>query len=53
MVLEGQGVIEFEDGRVATLSKGDYINIAARKRSTRLLERDRDVVTIWLAVFYR
>ena len=33
MVIEGQGVIEFEDGRVVTLSKGDYINIAAREKA--------------------
>ena len=52
MVLEGQGVIEFEDGRVVTLSKGDYINIAAREKHT-VVGTDRDVVTIWLAVFYR
>lgn len=52
MVLEGQGVIEFEDGRVVTLSKGDYINIAAREKH-KVIGTDRDVVTIWLAVFYR
>ena len=52
MVLEGQGVIEFEDGRVVTLSKGDYINIAAREKH-KVVGTDRDVVTIWLAVFYR
>lgn len=52
MVLEGQGVIEVEDGRVVTLSKGDYINIAAREKH-KVVGTDRDVVTIWLAVFYR
>lgn len=52
MVLEGQGVIEFEDERVVTLSKGDYINIAAREKH-KVVGTDRDVVTIWLAVFYR
>ncbi len=48
MVLEGQGVIEFEDGRVVTLSKGDYINIAAREKQ-KVVGTDR----AWLAVFYR
>ncbi|MDH5925838.1 cupin domain-containing protein [Vibrio lentus] len=52
MVLEGQGVIEFEDGRVVTLSKEDYINIAAREKH-KVVGTDRGVVTIWLAVFYR
>ncbi|MEZ8697176.1 cupin domain-containing protein [Vibrio lentus] len=52
MVLEGQGVIEFEDGRLVTLSKGDYINIAAREKH-KVLGTDKDAVTIWLAVFYR
>lgn len=52
MVIEGQGVIEFEDGRVVTLSKGDYINIAAREKH-KVVGTDKDTVTIWLAVFYR
>ncbi|WP_333918067.1 cupin domain-containing protein [Vibrio crassostreae] len=52
MVLEGQGVIEFEDGRVVTLSKGDYINIAAREKH-KVIGTVENVVTIWLAVFYR
>ncbi|MFS1444299.1 MULTISPECIES: cupin domain-containing protein [unclassified Vibrio] len=52
MVLEGQGVIEFEDGRVVTLSKGDYINIAGREKH-KVIGTVENVVTIWLAVFYR
>ncbi|CAK2840310.1 cupin 2 domain-containing protein [Vibrio crassostreae] len=52
MVLEGQGVIEFDDGRVVTLSKGDYINIAAREKH-KVIGTVENVVTIWLAVFYR
>ena len=52
MVLEGQGVIEFDDGRVVTLSKGDYINIAAREKH-KVVGTVENVVTIWLAVFYR
>lgn len=52
MVLEGQGVIEFEDGRVVTLSKGDYINIAAREKH-KVIGTVENVMTIWLAVFYR
>ncbi|CAK2837405.1 cupin 2 domain-containing protein [Vibrio crassostreae] len=52
MVIEGQGVIEFEDGRIVTLSKGDYINIAAREKH-KVIGTVENVVTIWLAVFYR
>ena len=52
LVLEGQGVIEFADGRIVTLSKGDYINIAAREKH-KVQGTDKDTVTIWLAVFYR
>ncbi|WP_210459084.1 cupin domain-containing protein [Vibrio crassostreae] len=52
MVLEGQGVIEFDDGRVVTLSKGDYINIAAREKH-KVIGTVENVVTIWSAVFYR
>ncbi|CAK1758961.1 cupin domain-containing protein [Vibrio crassostreae] len=52
MVIEGQGVIEFDDGRVVTLSKGDYINIAAREKH-KVIGTVENVVTIWLAVFYR
>ena len=52
MVLEGQGVIEFEDGRVVTLSKRDFINIASREKH-KVIGTDKDMVTIWLAVFYR
>lgn len=29
LVLKGQGVLEFEDGRTITLSEGDHININA------------------------
>ena len=51
MVLKGQGVLEFEDGRVVSLSAGDYINIAAGVRH-RVLSTLPDEVTVWLAVFY-
>lgn len=52
MVIEGKGVIEFEDGRFITLSKGDYINIAAREKH-KVVGTAKEAVTIWLAVFYR
>ena len=31
-MLEGQGLIEFADGRIVTLSKGDYLNIPAGEK---------------------
>lgn len=51
MVLDGQGVIEFEDGTVVTLNQGDYLNIPAGQKH-RVASTDSTQVTIWLAVFY-
>lgn len=51
IVLKGQGVLEFEDGRVVTLSAGDYINIDAGVRH-KVVSTVPDDVTVWLAVFY-
>jgi len=50
-VLDGQGVIEFEDGTVVTLNQGDYLNIPAGQKH-RVASTDSTQVTIWLAVFY-
>jgi len=51
VVLDGQGVIEFEDGTVVTLNRGDYLNITSGQKH-RVASTDRTQVTIWLAVFY-
>ncbi|ADZ92646.1 cupin domain-containing protein [Marinomonas mediterranea] len=51
LVLKGQGVIEFEAGRICTLSEGDFINIEAGTKH-KVLSTSPDEVTIWLAIFY-
>ncbi|MBT4329498.1 MAG: cupin domain-containing protein [Gammaproteobacteria bacterium] len=51
VVLQGGGVIQFEDGDEVKLSSGDYINIPAHRRH-RVAWTAPDCVTIWLAVFY-
>lgn len=51
MVLEGSGVLLFEDGREITLNKGDFYNIPAHVRH-RVAWTDPDRITVWLAVFY-
>ena len=52
IVLEGSGALVFEDGREVILNTGDYLNIPAHTRH-RVSRTDPDVVTVWLAVFYR
>ena len=51
MVLEGAGIVLFEDGVEVTLNRGDYINIPAHTRH-KVTWTDPDVLTVWLAVFY-
>ncbi len=51
MVLEGSGIVSFEDGREITLTRGDCIHIPAHVRH-RVIWTDPDRVTVWLAVFY-
>lgn len=49
IVLEGKGIIEFDDGERAVLETGDYINIKAHKKHRVTFTSSP---TIWLAVFY-
>ncbi len=51
LVLKGQGVLEFEDGRTVTLSEGDHININAGVKH-KVQSTAPDKITVWLAVFY-
>lgn len=48
-VLEGKGIIGYNDGSSVTLNKGDWLNIPARTMH-RVLHTDNP--TVWLAVFY-
>lgn len=51
MVLEGEGTLAFEDGRIVTLGKGDFIHIPAHCRH-RVSHTRPDDITVWLAVFF-
>ena len=51
VILEGAGVVLFEDGAEVTLHKGDYINIPSHARH-KVTWTDPDVLTVWLAIFY-
>lgn len=51
IVLKGQGVIEFEDGVIETLSEGDFINIEAGVKH-KVVSTHPGEVTVWLAIFY-
>ena len=48
-VLEGKGVIGYEDGREVALSKGQSVNIPAHTKHRVTYTANP---TIWLAVFY-
>lgn len=52
VVLEGSGIISFEDGREITLHKGAYLNIPAHVKH-KVKWTDPEITTIWLAIFYR
>ncbi|MFA6920668.1 MAG: cupin domain-containing protein [Gallionella sp.] len=51
IVLEGAGVVLFEDGVEVALHTGDYVNIPAHTRH-KVAWTDPDVLTVWLAIFY-
>ena len=51
VILEGAGVVLFEDGVEVTLRRGDYINIPSHARH-KVTWTDPDVLTVWLAIFY-
>lgn len=52
MVLQGRGVIAFEDLRIAMLEAGEYVLIPAHLKH-KVIETDPDQATIWLAIFYK
>lgn len=51
VVLQGQGVLSFEDGNKIALGPGDHLTIPARRRH-RVLWTDPNEATVWLAVHY-
>ena len=52
MVLQGSGILTFEDGSTCSLSAGDYINIPAHRKH-KVSWTDPGQLTLWLAVFYQ
>lgn len=51
LVLQGKGVIEFENGKRLTLCTGDYCNITAGEKH-KVRWTDPSCETVWLAIFY-
>ena len=51
LVIQGRGILEFEDGRRSVLNPGDHLLIPAHCRH-RVTETSQKPPTIWLAVFY-
>lgn len=52
MVLQGYGIIVFEDFHIATLKAGDHILIPAHVKH-KVIKTDPEATTVWLAVFYQ
>lgn len=50
-VLQGRGIVEYEDGRRVALQPGDHLHIPARVRH-RVGETSAEEPTVWLAVFW-
>ncbi len=51
LVLQGSGIIGFEDGTEKKLEQGDFLNIPKRKKH-KVTWTDPNNVTLWLAIFY-
>lgn len=52
IVLQGAGIIGFEDGSEVRLEAGDWLNIKAHRKH-RVVWTNPNQVTVWLAVFYQ
>ena len=53
ILLKGSaGLLFEEDGKVVILKPGDYINIPSHTKH-RVEWTDQDMVTVWLAVYYK
>ncbi|MEA1917226.1 MAG: cupin domain-containing protein [Campylobacterota bacterium] len=51
IILQGEGKIEFENGKVVELGVGDYINIPSKIKH-KVSWTTSDENTIWLAIHY-
>ena len=52
ILVQGNAILEFEDGKSAELNAGDYLDIPAHKKH-RVAYTSKDPVCIWIAVFYK
>jgi len=52
LVLRGQGIIEYADGEMITLTPGDHLHIPPHVRH-RVNQTSIEEPTVWLAVFWR
>lgn len=50
-VLDGEGDVEFDDGRTYKLSKGQYLNIPAHAKH-RVSRTASGRKTVWLCIYY-
>jgi cupin 2 domain-containing protein len=50
-VLEGEGVLGFEDGTSVTMKKGEHLVLAAHRRH-RIVRTSLHPPCVWLAVYY-
>ncbi|MDP1932867.1 MAG: cupin domain-containing protein [Gammaproteobacteria bacterium] len=51
MVVQGEAVIEWEEGSITRLAAGDWVNIPAFRKH-RVKWTDPEQETVWLAVHY-
>jgi len=51
ILLQGEAVIEYEDGRLITLKAGDMLTLKAHEKH-RVASTSKHEKTIWLALFY-
>lgn len=52
IVLKGEGIIEFENGKKVVLKEGDYLIIPSHKKH-RVDKTSEKEKTIWLTIFYK
>lgn len=51
LLIQGTGIILFEDGSETRLEKGDFLNIPSHTRH-RVKWTDPEQTTVWIAIFY-
>lgn len=51
ILLQGEAIIEYQDGTQAVLKKGDYLNIPAHVKHKVKWTHPKKM-SIWLAIFY-